>query len=106
MERPAGLKCAPMGPWKAAMDKSLTRRNLLTGAATLAAPAVLAQRNPNDRMGIAMVGVGTRGIYLLERAQECPNTDIRVICDLYDSNLKRAANTSFNKKAQLTKEWE
>ena len=48
-----------------------------------------------------MVGVGTRGIYLLERAQECPNTEIRVICDLYDSNLKRAADKSFNKKAQL-----
>lgn len=53
-----------------------------------------------------MVGVGTRGIYLLERMQECPNTEIRVICDLYDANLKRAADTAFNKKAALMKEWE
>lgn len=84
-----------------------TRRHLIAGAATLtSAPAILAQRNANDRIGIAMVGVGTRGIYLLERAQEAPNTEIRVICDLYDSNLKRAANTAFNKKALLTKEWE
>jgi predicted dehydrogenase len=89
------------------MDNQITRRTLLSGAATLAAaPAVLAQRNPNDRIGIAMVGVGTRGIYLLERAQEAPNTEIRVICDLYDANMKRAANKSFNKKAQLMKEWE
>jgi predicted dehydrogenase len=89
------------------MPDQVTRRSLLTGAASLAAaPAILAQRNPNDRLGVAMVGVGTRGIYLLERAQECPNTDIRVICDLYDSNLQRAAKTSFNKKAQLMKEWE
>ena len=89
------------------MLHSVSRRNLLSGAASLvAAPAILAQRNANDRIGIAMVGVGTRGIYLLERAQECPNTEIRVICDLYDSNLKRAAGKSFHKAAQLTKEWE
>jgi predicted dehydrogenase len=89
------------------MRNDVTRRSLFTGAASLAAaPAILAQRNPNDRLGIAMVGVGTRGIYLLERAQECPNVEIRVICDLYDSNLKRAAKTSFNKKARLMKEWE
>ncbi|MBI1898005.1 MAG: Gfo/Idh/MocA family oxidoreductase [Acidobacteria bacterium] len=85
----------------------VTRRGLLAGAASLvSAPAVLSQRSPNDRIGIAMVGVGTRGIYLLDRAQEAPNTEIRVICDLYDSNLKRALDKSFNKKAQLTKEWE
>ena len=84
-----------------------TRRNLLSGAASLAAaPAILAQRNPNDRIGVAAVGVGTRGIYLLQQAQECPNTEIRVICDLYDSNLKRAANTAWNKKAQTLKDWE
>jgi len=88
-------------------DNHFSRRRLLSGVGALAAaPAILAQRNPNDRMGIAMIGVGTRGIYLLERAQECPNTEIRVICDLYDSNLKRAAKMAFNKNAQLTKEWE
>ena len=77
------------------------------GATSLAgAPAILAQQNPNDRIGVAMVGVGTRGIYLLERAQECPNTDIRVICDLYDSNLKRAAGTASTRKRRLMKEWE
>ena len=84
-----------------------TRRSLLTSAASLtAAPALLSQRNPNDRIGVAMIGVGTRGIYLLERAQEAPNTEIRVICDLYDGNLRRAQNASFNKNAQLMKEWE
>ena len=84
-----------------------TRRSLLASAASLtAAPGLLSQRNPNDRIGVAMVGVGTRGSYLLERAQEAPNTEIRVICDLYDGNLKRAQNASFNKKAQLMKDWE
>jgi predicted dehydrogenase len=84
-----------------------TRRTLLSGAASLtAAPAIHARQNANDRIGVAMVGVGTRGIYLLERAQECPNTEIRVICDLYDSNLKRAADRTFNKQVELTKDWE
>jgi predicted dehydrogenase len=84
-----------------------TRRSLLAGAASLgAAPAMLGPGSANDRIGVAMIGVGTRGIYLLERAQECPNTEIRVICDLYDGNLKRAADKSFNKKAQLTKDWQ
>ncbi len=86
-----------------------TRRTFFgaASAATAAAPAVFSQQgSPNDRLGVAMVGVGTRGIYLLERMQECPNTEIRVICDLYDANLKRAADTAFNKKAALMKEWE
>lgn len=85
-----------------------TRRKFFKAAsAAAAAPAVFSQQgSPNDRLGVAMIGVGTRGIYLLERIQECPNTDIRVICDLYDANLKRAANTAFNKKAALMKEWE
>ena len=82
----------------------ISRRTLLS--ATAAAPAILAQRSPNDRIGVASIGVGTRGIYLLERAQECPNTEIRVICDLYDSNLKRAANAARNKQAQTLKDWE
>ncbi len=88
-------------------DNRFSRRSLFSSAASLAAaPAILGQRNANDRIGVAMVGVGTRGIYLLERAQECPNTEVRIICDLYDSNLKRAAATAVNKKVQLTKEWE
>ncbi len=89
---------------------SETRRSFIqlsTSAAALgAAPAALSQRNPNDKLRLAMVGVGTRGIYLLERMQECPNTEIGIICDLYDSNIKRAQNTAFNKKAEITKDWE
>lgn len=83
----------------------MDRRDFLKSG-SLAAPAVLAQRNPNDRLGVAMIGVGTRGIYLLERVQECPNTEIRLICDLYDSNIARAQKMAFNKQAAITKEWE
>lgn len=65
-----------------------------------------AQPKPNERLRLAVVGVGTRGIYLLERMQEAPNTEIAVICDLYDSNLERAQKTAFNKKAVITKDRE
>jgi predicted dehydrogenase len=92
-------------------ENKLDRRNFLTasagGAAGLAgAPAILAQRNANDRIGVGMIGVGTRGIYLLEQVQECPNTEVRLICDLYDSNIARAQKTAFNKKVEITKQWE
>ena len=83
---------------------SVSRRAFLAGATSLAAAPALAQRGANDRIGIAMIGVGTRGIYLLEQVQQCPNTEIRIICDLYDGNLKRAAERA--PKATLTKEWE
>lgn len=75
-------------------------------AAMTSAPAVLSQRNPNDRLGVAMVGVGTRGHFLLNWAQECPNTEIRAIADLYDGNLARAQKLAFNKNAMVTKEWQ
>lgn len=92
-------------------EQKLDRRNFLAasagGAAALTgAPAILAQRNPNDRIGVGMIGVGTRGIYLLEQVQECPNTEIRLICDLYDSNIDRAQKTAFNKKVEITRQWE
>jgi predicted dehydrogenase len=87
--------------------RSLLARTGLAGAAAISgAPALLFQRNPNDRIGVAAVGVGTRGIYLLEQFQGCPNTEIRVICDLYDGNLRRAEKACTNKKAVITKEWE
>jgi len=88
-------------------DSTVGRRNFLKSAPMMgAAPAILSQRNVNDKMRVAMVGVGTRGIYLLEQVQESPNTEIAVICDLYDANLARAQKTAFNKKAEVSKDWE
>jgi predicted dehydrogenase len=93
-------------------DHALPRRSFLktasaAGAAGMvSAPAVLAQKNPNDKIRLAMIGVGTRGIYLLERMQECPNTEVGIICDIYDANLQRAGSKAFNKSAVLTKDWE
>ena len=83
------------------------REFLQSGAAAMAgAPAILAQRSPNDTLGVAMIGVGTRGIYLHNQVQECPNVEVRVICDLYDGNLQRAQRQNKKKDVRLTKEWE
>ena len=83
------------------------RQFLKTSVGALAgAPALLSQRSPNETIGVASIGVGTRGHQLLQEAQECPNTEIRVICDLYEGNIKRAQKLAMNKNARVIKEWE
>ncbi len=86
----------------------MQRRDFLksAGAGAVTAPALVAQRGSGDRIGIAVVGVGTRGIYLLRSFQEVSGVEVRVICDLYDGNLKRAKEFCANTKARLTKQWE
>jgi predicted dehydrogenase len=80
------------------------RRDFIAGLA--ASPALLAQKNPNDKIGVAVVGVGTRGYYLLTEFQKVPNTEIRVICDLYDGNIRRAQQATTYKDVRVVKEWE
>jgi len=86
----------------------LKRRDFLrVGAAALSgAPAILAQRGPNDVIRLAIVGVGTRGYYLLQLAQDVPNTEIRVISDLYQGNIDRARKACKNPDVRVEKEWE
>jgi predicted dehydrogenase len=92
-------------------NQSIGRRDFLktTGAVTAAlagAPAVLAQKDPNSVVGVACVGVGTRGHELLRQVQEIPNTQVRVICDLYQSNIRRAKDLAKNPKVKIVREWE
>jgi predicted dehydrogenase len=86
----------------------MQRRDFLksAGVGLAAAPAVLAQRGSNDRIGIASIGVGTRGIYLLDNFQKVPGAEIRVICDLYEGNIKRAQDHCTNPKVRVIREWE
>jgi len=75
-------------------------------AALSGAPAILAQRNPNDRLGIACIGVGTRGYFLMKQFEEVPGAEIRIICDLYEGNIKRAKENCKNPDARVVREWE
>ena len=78
-------------------NQNLARRTFLKGVAATGAglasglrtgPALLAQKSPNDIIGIASIGVGTQGHYLLQLAQAVPNAEIRIICDLYTGNVR------------------
>lgn len=85
----------------------MDRRDFLKGAAAVAAaPAVLARSKPNDTIGLAMIGVGTRGYYLFQEFQKIQGVEIRSICDLYDGNLKRARAAAVNDRVKTGKEWE
>ncbi len=89
----------------------IARRDFLKNAAGATAvlatgPAILAQRNPNSTLGVACVGVGTRGHELLRQVQDVPGTEIRVICDLYTANIQRAKDLAKNTNAKVIKEWE
>ncbi len=89
------------------MERRQFLKNVSAGAGVLAgAPAVLSQRSPNDVLGVAAVGVGTRGHQLLMEAQGCPNTEIRVISDLYEGHIQRAQRITKNSKVRVEREWE
>lgn len=95
-------------------DNALSRRSFVkdvaaagAGAAFLpSAPAVLAQRSPSNVLGVAVIGVGTRGIQLLREAQDVPGTEIRIICDLYQPNIERAQKQTKNTRVRIVKDWE
>jgi len=70
------------------------------------APALLGTASPNETIGVACIGVGTQGHRLLRLAQAVPNTEIRLICDLYTGNVTRAQRLCTNPKVRVMKEWE
>ncbi len=96
-------------------DQTWPRRDFIRGAATAGAglsaflggaPALLSQRNPNGRLGVACIGVGTRGHTLLRQAQAAPNVEIRVICDLYKGNIERARKLCANPDVRIEPDWQ
>ena len=95
-------------------DKTMARRKFLKGVAAgagLAAgfrsgPALLGQKSPNNVIGVANIGVGTRGHQLLQGAQGVPKAEVRVICDLYQGNVARAQRLCTNPQVRVVHEWE
>ena len=67
---------------------------------------MLAQRSPNSTLGVACVGVGTRGHELLRQVQDVPGTEVRVVSDLYQANIRRAQDLAKNKNLRIVHEWE
>jgi len=96
-------------------DENMARRKFLKGVAAAGAglaaglrgaPALLAQKSPNDVIGVAVIGVGTRGHELLQDAQWVSKTEIRIICDLYKGNVARAQKLCKNPQVRVVHEWE
>ncbi|MCL5744244.1 MAG: Gfo/Idh/MocA family oxidoreductase [Acidobacteria bacterium] len=82
----------------------MQRRSFLQGAAVAGAPA-FAQNRSGKTIGVASIGVGLRGTYLMQQAQAVPGVEIRVICDLYEGNRVRAKGLSKNPNVRIERDW-
>ncbi len=68
---------------------SFSRRNVLKAA--MGAPALLGAQSPNDTVRVAVVGVGTRGSFLLGHVLKVPGVKVVALCDLDAERLAKAA---------------
>ncbi len=95
-------------------DEDLKRRTFLgqvavgaaLGGVAQQAPAMTSQRNPGGVIGVASIGVGLRGTYLMQQAQAIPGVEIRIICDLYEGNRQRAKSLCKNGSVRIERAWE
>jgi hypothetical protein len=79
---------------------SLNRRRFLqqtaaTGAAVLAAPAILSARAPNEKLNIVVIGCGGRGAANMNQMLK---ENIVALCDVSEPNLLKAAEKAPNAK--------
>jgi len=89
---------------EALLHMTIERRAFLQGVAA-AGPAI-GRGSPNRTIGVACIGVGLRGTYLMQLAQAVPDVEIRVICDLYEGNIQRARKLSKNPRVRIERAWE
>lgn len=84
-------------------DSALTRREFLKGSAaaalTVAGSGVFTEARgqsigPDDVINAAIIGVGSQGGFLLERAVKVPNVKFVACCDIQEKNLKRGLATA------------
>src|SRR4051794_5345880 len=79
-------------PAESASTRSTRRQfgRALVGSAAgaLAAPAILRGRNLNDKLNLAVIGVGGRGASNLDSVQ---SENIVALCDVYEPAIDRAA---------------
>ena len=79
------------------MHTGLTRRNFVHGVTGVSAALATRGRilGANDRINTAVIGLGTRGSYLLQmalhRASEKNDIAVVALCDVYQARLSRAA---------------
>jgi predicted dehydrogenase len=55
---------------------------------------MLASASPVDGVSIGVIGVGSRGTFVMTTFQKSPNVRIGAICDVYESNLESGLSTA------------
>jgi len=84
--------------------QNLTRRNFVHGVAGVSAALATRGRilGANDRINTAVIGLGTRGSYLLRmalaRSGEKNDVAVVALCDVYQARLSRAATKATDAK--------
>lgn len=68
----------------------LTRRQLTLGIASAAASAATETAADGNKVRLGFVGVGNRGVQLLDAALKLPDADVIGFCDVYAPYLERA----------------
>jgi threonine dehydrogenase-like Zn-dependent dehydrogenase len=76
------------------MPQEFTRRSFMkipgSAAAIVGAPAILPAQSPNGTLRVGVIGIGTRGHYLLTLAVKSPGVQVVAVCDNHPETLKRA----------------
>jgi predicted dehydrogenase len=69
----------------------LTRRTLLRGGA-LAFPAASYNRilGANEQVQLGVIGVGVRGVYVMDQFQQSKRAQVTAVCDVYSKNIDAA----------------
>src|SRR5436189_5342226 len=77
---------------------NVTRRNFVktagAAAAVASAPAIRRVTAANDQIQYGFIGTGSRGQYLLEHINQTDRGRCVAVCDVYDPNLKKGAETA------------
>jgi predicted dehydrogenase len=73
---------------KTAGGGAVIASSLLAGK-TRAVPRAKGSISPNDQIGVAFVGLGIRGFYLMDAVRKVPGFRIAACCDLYDGHFER-----------------
>lgn len=68
----------------------MTRREAAIGLAALGSLAAAGARGAQDRVRLGFIGVGNRGLQLLNSALKLPDAEITAVCDVYRPYLDRA----------------
>ena len=87
-----------------------SRRDFLktSGAAAAAlagAPAILSARGAAEAIGVACIGLGTRGGNLIEDVVAVPGVKVVAVCDVYRPHLEKGAAMSGNPDVKKTPEY-